>query len=298
MTEGVCAMLIDTHAHYDHVAFDEDREDLLRQVRAAGVERIVCPAIGFESNQRMIEVLGDHEEVSFAVGIHPKYVVPPVPQGGREPDVPEAQASVHDLHVLYDMRATQLAKVEEELSALGELALSRPRVVAIGETGLDYSRHPQEFERCVQRAAFRAQIEIALSLDLPLVLHIRDAHREAADILHSYRTRFTGVVHCFCQGPSEAKEYLAMGLTLGIGGKVTYPQHVALHEALGSIPLNRIVLETDAPFVVPEGWPTRRNDSTAIPQIAWELARLMGVSVEEVAAVSTETARQVFFSGT
>ncbi len=292
-------MFIDTHAHYDHRAFDEDREDLLGRVRAAGVERIVCPAIGLESNRQMMEVLGDHQEVSFAVGIHPRHlVVEPTRPKGRVPDVPEAHLGIRDLHMLYAMRAYELAKIEEGLATIAEVALSGPRVVAIGETGLDYSRHPKEFERCVQRAAFRAQIEIALSCDLPLVLHIRDAHREAADILHSYRTKFKGVVHCFCQGPSEAKELIAMGFVLGIGGKVTYPQNVALREAVASVPLDCLVLETDAPFVAPHGWPTRRNDSTALPEIARELARLLSVSVEDLSARTTETARQVFFGGT
>ena len=291
-------MFIDTHAHYDHTAFDEDREDLLGRVRAAGVERIVCPAISIESNRRMMEVLGDHQDVSFAVGIHPRHLVmAPARPKGRVPDVPEAQLGIRDLHMLYALRALELAKVEEGLATIAEVALSGPRVVAIGETGLDYSRRPKEFERSVQRAAFRAQIEIALSCGLPLVLHIRDAHREVADILHSYRTKFKGVAHCFCQGPSEAKELIAMGLVLGIGGKVTQPQNAGLREALASVPLDRLVLETDAPFVVPHGWPTRRNDSTALPEIARELARLLSVSVEEVAARTTETARQVFFGG-
>ncbi|MBR3314097.1 MAG: TatD family hydrolase [Atopobiaceae bacterium] len=284
-------MYIDTHAHYNLPTFDEDRDETLGRVRTAGVEKLICPAISFESNTQMMECLAGYDNVYFAVGIHPKRVCPI--RGGKRAgrDVP----SLSKLQSGYEERARMLARLEGMLAAVAELASSGGRVVAVGETGLDYSLNPSEFERRVQMAAFRKQVEIALKARLPLVLHIRDAHRDAAKILHMYRTELQGSVHCFSLGPDEAKEYLAMGLSLGIGGKVSYEGNVGLREAVAIAPLDRILLETDAPYVLPSGFPFRRNDSTAIPMIAREVARLRGISVEEVAHATTANAERVFF---
>ena len=284
-------MYIDTHAHYNLPAFADDRDKVLEDVRAAGVDRILCPAIGFDSNAQMMECLGQHGDIHFALGIHPKHVYA-APKDKRAERTP---ARLSRLRSSLEEQAGALERLEEMLGHLRRLATSGMRVVAIGETGLDYSRNPSEFERKVQKAVFREHVEMALTAKLPLVLHIRDAHRDAAQILHGYRCRFSGSVHSFCLGVAEAKEYLAMGLSLGIGGKLTYEQYAGLREAVATVPLESILLETDAPYVVPATFGSRRNDSTAIPIIAREVARLRGISAEEVARATTQNAMRVFF---
>ena len=284
-------MYVDTHAHYNLPAFDEDREETLSRIRAAGVGKVICPAIAFDSNAQMMECLADRDDVWFATGIHPKHVCR-IRKGKRvKRDVPRLAKLRSDC----EDRARMLARLEGMLASVAELATCGDRVVAVGEAGLDYSLNPGELERKVQAAVFREQVEIALRARLPLVLHIRDAHRDAARILHRYHTELAGSVHCFCLGPNEAKEYLAMGLCLGIGGKVTNEGNARLREAVATVPLDRILLETDAPYVLPAGFPSRRNDSTAIPIIAREVARLRGISVEEVAEVTTANAERVVF---
>ena len=286
-------MFIETHAHYNLPAFDDDRDEVLARVRAAGVEKIVCPAISYDSNAQMMGCLAGYDDVYFAVGIHPKRVCPIRKSKRAGRDVPR----LAKLRSAYEDRAHTLERIEGELAAVRALATSGERVVAVGETGLDYSLNPGELERKIQMAAFREQVEIALKTRLPLVLHIRDAHRDAARILHRYRTELKGSVHCFCLGPNEAKEYLAMGLMLGIGGKVTHEGNVGLREAVATAPLDRILLETDAPYVLPAGFASQRNDSTAIPMIAREVARLRGISVEEVARATAKNAERLFFGG-
>lgn len=283
-------MFIDTHAHYNLPTYDDDRDEVLARVRAAGVDKIICPAISYESNAQMVECLSDYDDVFFAVGIHPKRVFHAAKKRSSRREV----ARLSKLRSEYESVAQALGDLETRLAAVAELA-SAERVVAVGEAGLDYSLNPGELERKIQMAVFRAQVEIALRAHLPLVLHIRDAHRDAARILHMYRTELTGSVHCFCLGTPEAKEYLAMGLSLGIGGKVTHEGNAGLREAVATVPLDRLLLETDAPYVLPAGFPSRRNDSTAIPLIAEEVARLRGISVEEVAAATTANAERVFF---
>ena len=287
------ATYIDTHAHYNLPAFDEDRDETFARVSAAGVEKVICPAISYDSNAQMMECLAGRDNVWFAVGIHPKHVCRIRKDRRMKRDVPR----LAKLRSGYEDRALMLARLEEMLASVAELATCGDRVVAVGEAGLDYSLNPGELERKVQAAVFREQVEIALRARLPLVLHIRDAHRDAARILHRYRTELRGSVHCFCLGPDEAKEYLAMGLCLGIGGRVTHEGNAGLREAVATVPLDRILLETDAPYVLPAGFPSRRNDSTAIPVIAREVARLRGISVEEVAEVTTANAERVFFGG-
>ena len=302
-------MYIDTHAHYNLPAFEDDRRETFERMRGVGVSKIICPAITYESNWQMMECLKGFENVYYAVGMHPKRVFPVRKDKRVERVVPH----IAKLRDEYESRALVLAELESKLASIAELASNGERVVAVGEAGLDYSLNPGTLERKVQMAVFRAQVEISLKAHLPLVLHVRDAHRDAMHILHMYRTQFRGSAHCFCCGSNEAKEYLAMGFSLGIGGKVTYEQNAGLREAVAMAPLDRILLETDAPYVlpagfsgfgdkdaacaVPTGFAARRNDSTAIPVIAAEVARLRGITVEEVAEVTTANAERVFFGG-
>lgn len=283
---------IDTHAHYNLSDYASDLDEVMTAVHAAGVGKIICPAIGYESNEQMLETLGCYPEVSFALGIHPKHVCP-----GKlaKKEVPSL-ASMKELRLWHANRLRILDQLSEQVEGLRDMAEREPRVVAIGETGLDYSLRPSELVREVQVALFQLQIELALGLRLPLVLHVRDAHDDAVAVLRKYRGAAKGVVHCFGGGPEEAQEYLDLGLHLGIGGFVTHERNEELREAVASVPADRLVLETDAPYVLPAGFGRKRNDSTAIPMIAREVAKLRGEDVQDLARHTTENAERLFFA--
>lgn len=286
---------IDTHAHYNMPAFAEDLDDVLGSIREAGVEKVICPAVSYASNEQMLHALDDHLEVFFALGIHPKLACPRRAAKVAPPDF----AGMKRLKVWHRVRLEALDELEREVESLRPKAEKSDRVVAIGEAGLDWSLEPSEFERQVQVALFRLQIELALSLRLPLILHVRDAHADAVAVLRKYRGAAKGVVHCFTGGWREAEEYLELGLHLGIGGRVTRDdreEYMGIREAVSMAPADRLLLETDAPYVLPKGFGSARNDSTAIPRIAREVAHLRGVDVEEVARKTTANAEKLFFS--
>lgn len=284
---------IDTHAHCNLPAYANDLDEVREAVRAVGVERIISPAISYESNKQMLEKLLGYPEISFALGIHPKHVC----SGKLAKREMPALASMKALRTWHTNRLRVLDELSEQVEVLRDMAKNEPRVVAIGETGLDYSLHPSEFERAVQAALFRLLVNLSLNLQLPLVLHVRNAHADAVTLLRGYHGTPKGVVHCFDGGPKEAREYLDLGLYLGIGGRVTHKENKALREAVAIAPSNRLVLETDAPYVRPSAFERERNDSTAIPMIAREVAVLRGEDIEEVAAHTTENAERLFVIG-
>ena len=283
---------IDTHAHYNLPCFSEDLDDTIAKVRASGVGKILCPAISYASNAEMLRALRAFPDVDFALGIHPKHVCPGSLARKETPDL----ATMRALCVWHEDRLKLMHRLAEQVESLRPMAESECRVVAIGEAGLDYSLHPSDFERQVQIALFRLQIELSLQLGLPLVLHVRDAHDDAIAVLRKYRGAARGVVHCFGGGQAEADDYLGLGLHLGIGGRVTHLSQGGLREAVSTLPADRILLETDAPYVLPKGFGSDRNDSTAIPLIAREVALLRGVDVMEVAEQTTANAKGLFWT--
>ena len=284
---------VDTHAHYNLPAYADDLDDVMADVRDAGIERVICPAIGYGNNAHMLETLRVYPEIFFALGIHPKHVCP----GKLARKTIPALAGMKALKAWHADRLGLLDRLSSQVESLRSMAESEPRVVAIGETGLDYSLRPSEFEREVQVALFQLQIELSLQLGLRLVLHVRDAHDDAVGVLRKYRGAARGVVHCFGGEPCEADDYLSLGLYLGIGGRVTHEAAGGLRDAVTQAPSERLVLETDAPYVLPAGFGGDRNDSTAIPMIAREVAALRGEGVADVACYTTRNAACLFFSG-
>ena len=239
---------------------------------------------------QMIERLGGYPQIYFALGIHPKHVCPR--RGAKERP---GFATMVRLRERLASKVGLLDELSEQLGALEKLAKTESRIVAIGEAGLDYSHGPDSFEREVQAAVFMLQVEMSLRLRLPLVLHVRDAHDDAVAVLRRYHGAARGVVHCFSAGEREAREYLELGLSLGIGGRVTHEAFAGVRAAVAAAPADRLLLETDAPYVLPRDFGRDRNDSTAIPLIAREVAALRGVSVDEVARVTAENAERMFW---
>ena len=282
-------MFIDSHAHYSHRKFDAefpaltleykhydsqimDREMLMNVLWNSGVLCSIEPAIELDSNRTVLDFARKYPGRIFpAVGLHPS----------RTPDTPWSR--------------------RRELDAYAR----EPGVVAIGELGLDYHTPRQEQHRLNQMRWFIYQLKLARKRELPLVLHLREADRDGLRILKRFGRGLPGVVHCFSSGPAEAREYLALGLHLGIGGAILQDKErtPAIWEAVKNAPLERILLETDAPYVLPDcsrDLPHKadrnglRNTSLTIPAVADKVAELKGLDRETVLRVTMENTRKLF----
>lgn len=278
-------MFIDSHAHYDMKQFDQNRWQLLAQCKRQNIGKILIPAVSIESNQTMIEkldynhnpllldemqqvnvTLGDLPDLYFSAGVHPTRV-----WDGTEEDYSNWERLIRE-------------------------AATRPGFVAIGETGLDNHKEMTQEMADRQEKWFHSQLAIAEDLKLPLVLHIRGMNEEAIQILRQYKLEYSGVVHCANSIWDYTKEYLDMGLYIGVGGSMTSEQFPEFRESLKIIPLNRIMMETDAPYVKPAWCTDQVNTSLTIPRMAEELACIKGIELEEVERVTTENAEKVFLA--
>lgn len=250
-------MYFDTHAHYDSSKFDADRDAVLRALPESGVTLVVDPGDNAERSGRAVALAQQYPHVYAAVGWHPE----------------EAES--------WD---------ENSLPAIRELA-KRPKVCAIGEIGLDYYWDTTYRER--QKEMFRAQIELALELDLPVIVHDREAHGDSLEIVRDYPA-LLGVFHCFSGSVEMAKELLRRGWYLGFDGPITYKNAVRALEVIRICPMERILLETDSPYLAPVPNRGKRNDSRNLHYIAATVARIQDVPVEAVAAQTMENGKQLF----
>lgn len=250
-------MYFDTHAHYDSSKFDADRDAVLRALPESGVTLVVDPGDNAERSGRAVALAQQYPHVYAAVGWHPE----------------EAES--------WD---------ENSLPAIRELA-KRPKVCAIGEIGLDYYWDTTYRER--QKEMFRAQIELALELDLPVIVHDREAHGDSLEIVRDYPA-LRGVFHCFSGSVEMAKELLRRGWYLGFDGPITYKNAVRALEVIRICPMERILLETDSPYLAPVPNRGKRNDSRNLPYIAATVARIQDVPVEAAAAQTMENGKQLF----
>ncbi|HOR00227.1 MAG TPA: TatD family hydrolase [Anaerolineae bacterium] len=254
--------LVDTHAHLAGEAYDADREQVLRRAAEAGVSWIVDVGADRASSMRAVALSESEPRVWAAVGVHP-----------------------HDA-------ATLDAATIAELRALA----GRSRVVAIGEIGLDYYRDlaPRE----TQRRAFAQQLALALELGLPVIVHDREAHDDTLAILRAAAARhggsLRGVMHCFSGDAELAQHVVALGLYIGIAGPVTYPRTVALADVVRQAPLERLLVETDSPYLAPQSRRGRRNEPAYVRQMAERVAELRALSFEEVARATSSNARALF----
>ena len=253
-------MIFDTHAHYDDEQFDTDRDALLRGMAMQNVGTIINVGASLEGCRRSVELSHQYPFIYAAVGVHPD--------------------EVGDLN-------------EESFARLRETARTEEKVFAIGEIGLDYHWDVQPHE--VQQHWFVRQMELADELDLPIAVHSRDAAKDTLDIVKDCMSAgmYGGIIHCFSYGKEMAREYLNMGLYLGIGGVVTFKNAKKLKEVVEYAPLEQLVLETDSPYLSPEPNRGKRNSSLNLPYVAEMIAELKGVSKEEVIAVTEENAKRL-----
>lgn len=247
-------VLVDTHAHYNDLGFVRNIPDLRQRAQQAGVAVVVCVGYEVPSSRRACMLAQQYPDVYATVGMHP-----------------------HDA----------AAMTPRAWDALRLLA-GEERVVALGEMGLDFYRNLSP--HLVQEQVFRKQLALALELQMPVVIHDRDAHDETMEILKEFPGLPGVVMHCFSGGRLMAEKCLAMGFYLGIGGPLTYPKNEKLVEVAMTAPLDRILLETDCPYLSPQPWRGQRNEPSYLPVVAKKLAELRGLSTEEVAAATTANA--------
>ncbi len=249
-------MFFDTHAHYDDDAFDADRDELLRAVHEAGVALIVDPGCDLDSSRAALALAERYPFVYAAVGFHPE----------------------------------ELAKYPGSLGELRALA-AHDRCVAVGEIGLDY--YWDDSRKDEQKALFRAQLELALELQKPVIVHDREAHGDCLEIVSDYPA-LRGVFHCFSGSAETSKELLKRGWYLGFDGPVTYKNARKTLEVLAVCPRERLLLETDSPYLSPVPLRGRRNDSRNLRFVAEKIGEVWGLSGEAVAALALENGKRLF----
>lgn len=251
--------MIDSHAHLDMKAFDADRDLVIERALSIGVKQIITIGIDIRSSLKGIGLTNEYHSVFATAGIHPH----------------NADEAEH-----------------RDLSQLALLAKQK-KAVAIGEIGLDFYRNLSSRKK--QREVFRHQLDIALSHDLPVVIHDREAHEEVLEILSSFSTNGPkGVIHCFSGDHSLAKMILEMGYYVSIPGTVTLKSAAQTQEVAARIPLDRMLLETDAPFLTPLPRRGQRNEPSFVLYTAQKVAELRGIPLEEVAQQTSTNTRQLF----
>ena len=250
-------MIFDTHAHYDSGAFNADRFDILASMPEKNVGLIVDPGCDLESSRAAIALAEKYDFVYAAIGWHPE-----------------------DMDKLTDEGFDEMIKL-----------MHHPKCVAVGEIGLDYywdAEHKDE-----QKALFIRQIELALELDKPVIVHDREAHGDSFDIVSRYPA-LRGVFHCYSGSAEMAKELLKRGWYLGFDGPITYKNARKNIETLEICPLDRILIETDSPYLSPVPMRGKRNDSRNLQYIAAKIAEVKGISAEDAAKISLENGRRLF----
>jgi TatD DNase family protein len=258
-------MLIDSHAHIDLPNFDKDREQVFARARQGGVRVVVNIGLDLESSRASLEMARQYDDVFSTVGFHP-----------------------HEASELKD----------DDLKVLAEMAKDE-KVVAVGEIGLDFYRNLSP--RKSQEEAFRKQLDLAVELGLPVVVHCRQAHKEVFNILSGW-VRATlsagrlrrGVIHCFSGDIELAQRYIEIGFYISLAGSVTYPSAGELVQVAREIPLDRLLLETDAPFLAPQAYRGKRNEPAYIALIAEKVAQVREVPREVVAGAATKNTISLF----
>lgn len=252
--------IFETHAHYDDEAFAEDRELLFQEMFAKNIDGIINVGASFTGCQASVELADTHERIYAAVGIHPE--------------------DVEGLN-------------EKRMAWLKQTAGQHKKVVAVGEIGLDY--HYPEPEKEVQKYWFREQLKLAAEVCKPVIIHSRESCRDTVLCMRAeHAERIGGVIHCYSYSKEAASEFLDMGFYFGFGGVVTFKNAKKAVEAVSAIPLERILLETDCPYMAPEPNRGKRNYSGYIPYIAERIAQIKGISVQEVITITNQNARQLF----
>lgn len=251
--------IIDSHGHYDDEQFTLDRDELLKGLKQKGIETVVNVGSSIEASRRTIELTKKYPFVYGAIGVHPN----------------------------------ETAELDDEKFQWLKEASCNDKIVAIGEIGLDYYWDEPASE--VQKKWFRLQLNLAREVKLPVIIHSRDAAKDTLDIMKAEKAEeIGGVVHCFSYAKEMAAEYVKMGFYIGIGGVVTFKNAKALKAVAEAVPLERIVLETDCPYLAPEPYRGKRNDSSNLVYVAKAIADIRGISEDEVIKVTRNNTKKLY----
>lgn len=252
-------MYFDSHAHLDGERFDEDRDLVINRAKANGIELIMNPGADFDSSVRAVELAQKYDMIYAAVGIHP-----------------------HDA-----------SSLDEHMLSMIEMLSKKPKVQAIGEIGLDF--HYDYSPRDVQRHWFREQLRLAKRLNLPVIIHDREANQETFDTLSDENAFETGVLmHCYSGSAELAKAYVKKGAYISIAGPVTFKNSRKLIEVVGAVPLDRLMIETDSPYMTPEPFRGKRNESLYVTYVCEKIAQIKGIELSEAARATTANAKMFF----
>jgi TatD DNase family protein len=254
--------LIDTHTHLDFDDFDADRQSVLQHCQQQGVERMVVLGVYQRNLQRVWDLALSEPSVYAALGLHPIYLDEHLPE---------------HLH---------------ELRGWLERLAGHPKLCAVGEIGLDY--YVETLDRARQQTVLAQQLQMAADFNLPALLHVRRSHADTIATLKRFKLKRAGIVHAFAGSREEAREYIKLGFKLGLGGAATWPQALRMQRVLKELPLDSVVLETDAPDMAPAMYPGQRNSPEHLPEICEALAEIMGIAPEQLAEASTGNACAVF----
>lgn len=251
--------MIDSHAHYDDEAFDRDRDELLSSVFESGIKKIINVGASMKSCRTTLALAEKYENIYAAIGVHP--------------------SDTADLK-------------EEDMEWLAEKS-RLSKVVAIGEIGLDY--YWDEPDRETQKKWFKRQITLAKETKLPVIIHSRDSAADTISVMKECRAdTIPGVIHCYSYTKETAREFLDMGYYFGVGGVLTFKNAKKLKEAVTYIPMEKILLETDCPYLSPEPNRGKRNSSLNIPYVVQVMAQLKGMTEEEIIRITSENTKKLF----
>lgn len=259
--------IFDSHAHYDDDRFAEDRDELLGSMSENGVEYIVNVGSSIETTKTTLEIINKYPFVYGSAGVHPEECA--------------------------DM-------TEQDIKWLEQICDNK-RIVAIGEIGLDY--HWGEPSRDIQVKWFKRQLELAVKLNKPVIIHSRDAAEDTMNILKEYHDKMSegkskddilGVLHCFSNSAQMAKEYVSMGYYIGVGGVVTFKNAKKLKEVVEVVPIEKILIETDCPYMAPEPHRGSRNDSTYLKYVVQKIGEIKGIEPEEVVRITRDNALNMY----
>ncbi|MGN0607538.1 MAG: TatD family hydrolase [Oscillospiraceae bacterium] len=248
--------IFDSHSHYTDSSFDEDRDKLLQDMHKSGVEYIMMASSSCEDSEKALDISRNYDFMFNAVGVHPECVN----------DTPENYIEI--------------------LENLAE----NPKVKAIGEIGLDY--HYEEYDRDLQIRMFREQLELAKKLDLPVIIHSRNSSEDTMQILEEYKPN--GVVHCFSGSAETAERVIQLGMHISFTGVLTFKNARKALKALERVPMDRLMLETDCPYMAPEPWRGKRCNSLMIESIARKVGEIKNLDMQEVLDITNANARRFF----
>ncbi|MBN1382781.1 MAG: TatD family hydrolase [Deltaproteobacteria bacterium] len=251
-------MFIDSHAHLELEDYDRDRDEVVQRARDAGVELIVTIGIDLADSRKAVALTKRYNEVYASIGVHP-----------------------HDVKSVDD----------ETYNALKELA-KHNKVVAYGEIGLDFYRNLSPRQTQIRR--FSEQLDLAMDLDLPVIIHSRNAHTETYDILKQWQGKHRGVIHCFSGNADQAEQFLDLGFYISIPGPVTYKKAPKIQNVVRQVPLDSLMIETDAPFLTPEPYRGKRNEPAFVVYTAKKVAELKGVSIDEAGRITSDNTKRLF----